>query len=124
MTSRDPNRLLRTIRRTTAGSLVAAALGSGVVAVHLASDQASAAAASRADGARAVGQQAATPRPAAVPTPEAKRTTPAPTKRKRHHTASRSTARSTSTPTRTRSFAPVAPVQPSKAPPQSSSGGS
>jgi hypothetical protein len=113
MRSRDPQRVLTTIRRTTAGSLLAAAVGSGVVAVHLAGDHASAAAATKVPDDRAV-------RSEQVPQPEPQAQAPSKARsRPSHHRATTQQA-----PAPAQGFQPVAPVQPGGGAPQSGSGGS
>jgi len=123
MRSRDPQRLLTTIRRATAGSLLVAAAGSGVVAVHLAGDHAGAVAATRAPQVADEGgaqQQAPQPEPQAQPEDQAQpRGDDAPAPHPRATRTTRSPA-----PTPTRRFRPVAPVQPSSGPAQSGTKGS
>ena len=129
MRSRDPQRLLTTIRRATAGSLLVAAAGSGVVAVHLAGDHAGAVAATRAPQVADDGgaqQQAPQLEPQAQPEDQAQsedqaqpRGDDAPAPHPRATRTTRSPA-----PTPTRRFRPVAPVQPSSGPAQSGTKGS
>ena len=115
MRSRDPQRVLTTIRRTTAGSLLVAAVGSGVVAVHLAGDHASAAAATRAnDNQAAQDEQVPQPEPQAQPRSDDQPAAP------RHH----STRQRTPAPAPSQGFQHVAPVQPGTGSAQSGSGGS
>jgi hypothetical protein len=123
MRSRDPQRLLTTIRRATAGSLLVAAAGSGVVAVHLAGDHAGAVAATRGpqvpdDG----GAQEQAPRPESQSRPEEQaqpRGDDAPAPRPHATRTTRSPA-----PAPAKRFRPVAPVQPSSGPAQSGTKGS
>jgi len=118
MRSRDPQRVLATIRRTTAGSLLAAAVGSGVVAVHLAGDHASAAATTRVPDRAVREEQVPQPEPQAkAPTKETKAA-------KEHGTATRHHETTRKAPAPAQSFQPVAPVQPGSGPAQSGSGGS
>ena len=116
MRSRDPQRVLRAIRRTTVGSLLAALVGSGFVAVHLAGDHASAAAAAatRASDDRAVREEQV-PQPEPTPQPVQR-----PSTKTRHHTTRKAPAPARAHP----GFQPVAPVEPSTGPAQSGSGGS
>ncbi len=109
MTGSQPHRVLGTIRTLTVGSLAAAALGAGVVTVHLAGDRTSATASPRtqtgtsADSGTARGTAPAAPAPAQAPAdPD-----PAPAPR-----------------THTRSFGAVPPVQPGSGQAQSGTHGS
>ncbi len=109
MTGSQPHRVLGTIRTLTVGSLAAAALGAGVVTVHLAGDRTTATASPRTqtgtsdDSGNAGGAVPAAPAPA-DPTPA----DPAPAAPRAH----------------TKNFGAVPPVQPGSGQAQSGTHGS
>jgi hypothetical protein len=113
----DPRDLVRLIHRVTAGSLVAAAVGAGVVTVHLAGHHARKLASAASVGVAATGPTggstgARTPAGTSATTAASRAAT------RRAATASRRPT------TAKRTFRSVAPVQPSVQQPQATSSGS